>query len=115
MRKLRDGSRVGGRLTGRGLQNRALENAASEYYQYNMKIDNVNRASDRASKVVAAQRAGEQVQYAKEKKEPTRTVKAAPRKLGVKGLAKKAAPKKRGVKALAKNAAPKKRGCKKKY
>lgn len=66
VRNLKDGSRVGGRLTGTGIQNRALANAAGEYYQYNSKIDRVNRASDRAGKVVAAERAGENVRYKKE-------------------------------------------------
>lgn len=109
---LNKSSKVGGQFTGTGLKTRAGRSAVERIYKYNQGIDNINIESDRASKVVAAERAGEQVQYAKEKKEPTRTVKAAPRKLGVKGLAKKAAPKKYGSKA--KKAAPKKYGCKKK-
>ena len=70
-------SRVGGRLTGTGIQNPTARRAASEYYRYNMSIDNVNRASDRASKVVAAEEEGSNVRYKKKdtKTAPTKKVK----------------------------------------
>ena len=99
---------------GEGLRSRTAAKIKGSYYDYNQKIDAVNRSSDKNSKIISAEQSGSNVRYNERKKEPKRTVNAAPRKLGVKGLAKKAAPKKRGVKALAKKAAPKKYGCKKK-
>lgn len=80
VRSLRDASRVGGRLTGTGITNRTAKKAASEYYKYNMSIDNTNRASDRASKVVAAERAGDDVRYKKEDQN-VKTAGAAPKKI----------------------------------
>lgn len=109
------GSRTAsGRYTGTGIQNKLARSVAQRFYQHNSNVDNVNRAIDRNRQILAAEKAGEEVKYERKKEEPTRTVAAAPKKLGVKGLAKKAAPKKRGVKGLAKKAAPKKYGCKKK-
>ena len=115
VKEFKSASKVGGYYTGTGFKSQQAGKMAKTFFDYNTKIDRTHRSVDRAQKIKAAQDAGDRVQYNKEKEKPTRTVKAAPRKLGVKGLAKKAAPKKRGVKALAKNAAPKKRGCKKKY
>jgi hypothetical protein len=84
-RKLKSGSKVGGRLTGRGLSNRALENAASDYYKYNTAIDNVNRASDKASKVVSAEKEGDNVRY-NERKKSVKTAAAQKAKSPVKKM-----------------------------
>lgn len=112
--EFKNASQVGGYYTGRGFRSPQASQMAETFFNYNTNIDKTHRSVDRAQKIKAAQQAGDRIQYNQEKDKPTRTVKAAPKKLGVKGLAKNAAPKKRGVKGLAKKAAPKKYGCKKK-
>lgn len=48
---------------GEGLTSRTARKIKSDYYDYNTAIDRVNRASDRASKVVAAEKEGANVRY----------------------------------------------------
>ena len=71
VKEFKRGSKVGDRLTGTGLKSRSAQKAASEYYKYNMAIDNINRASDRASKVISAEKGGSNVRYRKEVKSPS--------------------------------------------
>ena len=112
VKEFKGASRVGGYYTGTGFKSTQAGKMAKTFFDYNTNIDRTHRSVDRARMIQAAQQSGDRIQYRKEKEKPTRTVKAAPRKLGVKGLAKKAAPKKYGAKA--KKAAVKKYGCKKK-
>ena len=114
MREFKRASQVGGYYTGTGFKSRHAQKMAKRFFDHNTGVDKANRAVDRARMIKEAEGAGDRIQYNKEKETPKRAVAAAPKKLGVKGLAKKAAPKKRGVKGLAKKAAPKKYGCKKK-
>lgn len=48
---------------GEGIQSRTARKIKSDYFDYNSKIDNINRASDRASRVVAAEKEGANVRY----------------------------------------------------
>jgi len=70
---------------GEGLTNRTARKIKSDYFDYNSKIDAINRSSDRASKIVAAEKGGANVRYneRKDKRNP-KTAGAAPKK--VKGM-----------------------------
>lgn len=73
---------------GEGLTSRTARKIKSDYYDYNAAIDRVNRASDRASKIVAAEKGGANVRY-NERKEKQNVKTAGAKKVKGMGSVKK--------------------------